>query len=62
MFWESETFQSILYVIVHFKYLKKIHCAVVFIGLIMKAPTHSFFRTVYLYLRGIPVLVCSFLL
>lgn len=43
MFWESETFQSILYVIVHFKYLKKIHCAVVFICLIMKAPTHSFF-------------------
>lgn len=51
MFWESETFQSILYFMVHLKYLKKVHYAVVFICLIMKAPTHSFLE-LFIYISG----------
>lgn len=50
MFWESETFQSTLYVMVHFKFLKKTQCAVIFICLIMKALL-SFFE-LFIYISG----------
>lgn len=52
MFWESGTFQSLLYVMVHCKYLKSEAICSGFQMFDNESLCPQFFRTVNLYLRG----------